>query len=280
LLGQWKTRQVADGDYEIRLSVEDTLGLVGVSRVAVVVDNEPPWASETTPTVVNPASGGDVFTTNNEVHLYFPPRAFAESATVTIAPATDVPDSLPGGAQLVLAGYEIGWGGASLEKRATLEMALAERRTPGLFQAFYLLADGEEWRRIGGTESEDDSRLAAPIEDEGIYAVYADPGGGSEGGLTDLSFTPRVFSPSGSFADDEIRIGFMLGRSGSVTAKVYNRAGRLVKELASGLAANAGVNLLRWDGRDSDGIEVPDGLYLVTVDALGETQTSTLAVVR
>ena len=110
--------------------------------------------------------------------------------------------------------------------------------------------------------------------------MYADPGGGSEGGLTDLSFTPRVFSPSGSFADDEIRIGFMLGRSGSVTAKVYNRAGRLVKELASGLAANAGVNLLRWDGRDSDGIEVPDGLYLVTVDALGETQTSTLAVVR
>jgi len=65
-----------------------------------------------------------------------------------------------------------------------------------------------------------------------------------------------------------------------VTVKVYNRAGRLVGELASRLQMNAGANIVRWDGRDGDDAEVPDGLYLVAIDALGETQVRTLAVVR
>jgi flagellar hook assembly protein FlgD len=77
-----------------------------------------------------------------------------------------------------------------------------------------------------------------------------------------------------------VAISFTLGRAGPVTAKVYNRAGRLVDELVSGLQMNAGANVVRWDGRDVDGAEVPDGLYLVAVEALGERQVQTLAVVR
>ena len=41
-----------------------------------------------------------------------------------------------------------------------------------------------------------------------------------------------------------------------------------------------GANLAHWDGRDREGSIVTDGLYLVTVEALGQTRTSTLAVVR
>jgi hypothetical protein len=36
----------------------------------------------------------------------------------------------------------------------------------------------------------------------------------------------------------------------------------------------------RWNGRDGDGAAVPDGMYLVTVDALARKQVRTLAVVR
>ena len=133
---------------------------------------------------------------------------------------------------------------------------------------------------MGGTVSSDGSSISAAIDEEGTYAIYTDSGVGTGGGLSALSFTPRVFSPSGGFADDEVAIGFTLGRAGPVTVKVYNRAGRLVDELAARLQMNAGANVVRWDGRDGGGAEVPDGLYLVTVDALGETQVQTLAVVR
>ena len=98
--------------------------------------------------------------------------------------------------------------------------------------------------------------------------------------LSAVSVTPRVFSPQGSFASEESGIGFTLGRSGSVTVKIYNRAGRVVREIISGELMGAGANLVRWDGRDRDGRIVVDGLYLVTVEALGEKQVKTVAIVR
>jgi hypothetical protein len=37
---------------------------------------------------------------------------------------------------------------------------------------------------------------------------------------------------------------------------------------------------VRWDGRNRDGALVAPDLYLVTVEALNETRSTTLAVVR
>ena len=55
---------------------------------------------------------------------------------------------------------------------------------------------------------------------------------------------------------------------------------RSVRELVSGADLPAGANLVRWDGRDCHGAVVADDLYLVTIEALGERETRTLAVVR
>jgi flagellar hook assembly protein FlgD len=98
--------------------------------------------------------------------------------------------------------------------------------------------------------------------------------------LSALSLVPRVFSPQGGFAARDVAIGFTLGRAGPATIRVYNRAGRLVRTVIGGLPLEAGANLVRWDGRDEDAAIVPDGIYLVAVEALGETQRRTLAVVR
>ncbi len=285
LLGGWNTTLVSDGDYELRLSVMDTLDLTGTGQVRVDVDNEAPWAWETSPVAVSASTGGDVYTTNREVHLYFPPHAFAGDVTVSVIPADEgsVPDSLPGGADLVLAGYSISWEGTELEKPATLQVTSDEdgaERDRGEVLALYVLAEGDDWERLGGTVSSDECSISAPITCEGTYALFSDLGTGTGAGLSAVSFTPRVFSPSRSFANDEVAVSFTLGRAGFVTARVYNRAGRLVTLLASDERMNAGANLLRWDGQDSGGSTVPDGLYVVTVEALGETQTSTLAVVR
>jgi flagellar hook assembly protein FlgD len=92
--------------------------------------------------------------------------------------------------------------------------------------------------------------------------------------------TPRVFSPRGNFAAGEVTIGFTLGRPASATVRVYDRSGRLVRELANGATYGAGANLVRWDGRDVAGAVAMDGIYLVSIEALGQKETRTLAVVR
>ena len=89
-----------------------------------------------------------------------------------------------------------------------------------------------------------------------------------------------MFSPRGHVANEEAAISFTLGRPGPVTVRIYNRAGRLVREVASGQPMNAGANLVRWDGRDSDANLVQAGVYLVVVEALGKKEVKTLAVAR
>ena len=282
-LGTWDTVPLTDGDYDIRLSVKDTLGLTGIDLVQVVVDNEAPWAWETTPAVVSASAGGDVYTTNREIHLYFSPHAFDEATEVNIDLAS-LQDEPPEDVEALSSGYEISWKRENLKKPATLEMALGDSIAAGdsvEVLALYVLAGGQGWQRLGGTVSLDEHLISAPIDREGTYCLCKDTGGaGPGGGLSSISFAPRVFSPRGSFGNTEVGIFFALGRAGPVTVRVYNRAGYLVDEVAEGKYMNAGANVVRWDGRDSGGGEVPDGLYLVTVEAIGQTQVKTLAVVR
>ena len=98
--------------------------------------------------------------------------------------------------------------------------------------------------------------------------------------MAGLAFTPRVFSPTGGFAGNEVGISFTLGRPAPVTVRVYSRSGRLIREVIADQTMNAGANLVRWDGRDRNGGYAADGMYLVTVEALGRTERKTLAVVK
>ncbi len=278
----WDTESFSDGNYELRLSVADTLGLTGVTLVSVIVDNHAPWANETVPAVVSSANGGDVYTTNGEVHLYFPPRAFAGDTEVNIVALSDslVPDTLADGAVSAFPGYEISWGGVGLRKPATLEMSCADA---GPQLTLYVLGGDSTWLRIGGTVDVSSGVISSPLTGPGRYALFLEPPGAGTpgaGALSALSLTPRVFSPSGEFANDHVAIGFTLGRPAALTVKVYNRAGRLVRELMSGEAMGAGATLVKWNGRDSAGEIVGEGLYLVSVEALGHSEVKTVSIVR
>ncbi len=186
------------------------------------------------------------------------------------------PDTLAGGEIRHSAAWKIHWAGANLAKPGVIEMRPA---APGAGLAIWRDPGSGVWSRLGGT-IEPDGRLTITLPDSGAYAVFA---GGtpptSRGGLSGLALTPRAFSPRGDFASRDVAIGFSLARSGSVTVKLYNRAGRLVRTVARGLGAGPGANLVHWDGRDDDGHVVNPGLYFVTVEALGETRTQTVAVV-
>ena len=277
----WDTSPLADGLYDLRVAVADSLGLVGSAQVAVIVDNHFPFVEETAPAVVTAASGGDLYTTNNELHLYFPPHAFEQDAVVMIEPAAEgsAPDSLPSGEVRVLPAYDVSWGAAALRKSFTLEFSTAGISPAAGTLALYISSNGGPWRRLGGTLEK--GRVSLAVRESGRYALFAEitPTEGPAT-LSALSFTPRVFSVGGAYANDHVAIGFSLGRSAPVTVRIYNRAGRLMREVLSGQVMGAGANLVRWDGRDREGGYATDGLYLVTVEALGETKRSTLAIVK
>jgi hypothetical protein len=285
-LAQWDVSTLEDGEYEMRLEVADTLGLTGTALVEVTVDNESPWAFETSPVLVAPAVGGNVYSGDASARAYFPPHAFRAGAEVTIDAlvAGDL-ETLPEGATRFLTGWAIGWDdreGPRLPKTGVLRMqaALVEPETADS-TALYLFTAGQGWRRLGGTREGDGCVISAPFDEQGSYALLVETGDTSVGGgLSALSMTPRVFSPRGTYADDEVAISFSLGRPSAVTVQVFNRSGRLVREVTSGVTMRSGRNVVRWNGRDREGAVVVDGLYLVTVEALGERATRTLAVVR
>ena len=278
-LAVWDTRGLADGPYEVRLSVDDDLGLVGTALVGVVVDNVAPFFDVTSPALIHAAQGGDVFTTGSEVHAYFPPLGFDRDATVSIDADTSgaAPPTLPDGATLRGPAWRIDWGKARLSHDGVLDLTVPAGVTQPL--AVYYSAGGT-WTRRGGAGTSAGAPITVPLSTAGRFALYA--GGTPLGIITDvpISVIPRAFSPRGSFGSREVAISFTLRLSGSVSVKVYNRAGRLVRVVADGLGMPAGQGVVRWDGRDRDGRIADEGIYLVMVEVPGGHFTKTLAVLK
>jgi hypothetical protein len=176
----WDTASLADGRYEVRLAVADTLGLTDVTHVSVLVDNSPPWAEETSPARVSAREGGHVYSLLGEIHLYFPPRALRDDALVSIEPLDlkEVPKILPSGTTRAGLGFEVSWRGAVLEKPFVLDLSLAEIGDPSN-PRFHFSTDGVEWIPRGRTNDASTNRLALSASDSGRYAVFTGGGGAS-----------------------------------------------------------------------------------------------------
>jgi flagellar hook assembly protein FlgD len=50
------------------------------------------------------------------------------------------------------------------------------------------------------------------------------------------------------------------------TIKIYTVSGKLVRKLCEGCPAQRGNNQFRWDGRDSEGHSVANGVYLYFIE--------------
>lgn len=83
--------------------------------------------------------------------------------------------------------------------------------------------------------------------------------------LAIVATSPNPFAESTA-----IRFAIPASGARSTTVAVYDLAGRLVRELASG-PRSAGSHTVTWDGRDSAGRRVAAGVYLTRVEADGET---------
>jgi len=85
-------------------------------------------------------------------------------------------------------------------------------------------------------------------------------GGEVEGAPERFGILPNYPNPFNS----ETVIPLLLPVTGRVFACVLDSRGRVVATLHDGLLA-AGRHMLRWQGRDASGAEVPSGLYILTV---------------
>ncbi len=65
----------------------------------------------------------------------------------------------------------------------------------------------------------------------------------------------------------------------SVTLRIYDICGRLVRKLDQG-ERQAGSHSIRWDGRNGAGLSVPGGVYLYRLEAGGFTRTRSVVLLR
>lgn len=281
VLATWNTEDFADGPYDLRILVTDSIGLLGRFPIVVRVDNLPPYDAVTAPATVSSAVGGEVFSLHGEVHLYFPPKSFARDVVVDIRPA---PDTLPanqttGGEEAVGRAWVVDWGENEIRKTAALDFTLPDTLTlTGTPAVYRLSADGTTWNRLGGTER--DRALSLPFSAAGTIALFTESEPGFTGApLSKLVLTPRILSRTQGIGKPQVAISFTLSRPGPARVCVFNRAGRLMRTVLNETLP-AGANLVRWGGRGDNGKRVPDDLYLITVEAEGKTLTKTLSVVR
>jgi ligand-binding sensor domain-containing protein len=283
LLGAFDSVLLRDGQYEVRVTMEDTLGLRGRVFSNLVIDNQMPDAAQTAPLVLNGARGGTVYSTRGEVRLDFPPGTADSVVSVDIVvdgPATSSLPPLPGGARS--RPFVLDWSPAALRRTPALRV----RCEPGLAGSGTtprptLHRWAGRWEPVGGTWDPVAESVEVLLQSPGTYVVGNEAAAAPpEGGLGDVTLSPRVFTPRPGGGAGEVAIAFSLGAATEAEIRIHNRAGRLVRLLRPETPLQAGRNLVRWDGRDEQANWAEDGLYLVTVRALGQTRTQALVVAR
>ncbi len=102
------------------------------------------------------------------------------------------------------------------------------------------------------------------------------------------SWTPRaaaavlLFQPAPNPFDHQTRITYEIAsgaEAAPVTLEIHDLTGRLVRSLVQ-RPQSAGFHHVVWDGRDSRGRRVADGIYFCHLRALGETHTRTLTALQ
>jgi hypothetical protein len=95
--------------------------------------------------------------------------------------------------------------------------------------------------------------------------------GASTPGL-EMRGAPNPFTPPSA-------IRYALARAGTVTVRIVDAAGRVVREVLRG-SESAGEQAWIWDGRDTGGRAVPAGVYFCEVRSGSESVSTKMLIVR
>ena len=269
ILGIWTPSELA-GQFRLRLRVEDRAGHRTQDAVRVFLSPS-----------VERTSGGVVQSQDGRAQIVFPSNSLLDRTIVTINPVSDTRSERRnginegGGTSILSLDYEFAPTDLRLHylKPATIEFVVDDSDSAELT---IVRMEGGRWQPVGGTIDRQSGRISSAVLLLGRYAVTTTPREDSEGAIiSGLTCQPRLFSPN---RGETTAISFRLSRRTDVTIKVYNEAGRLRRVLKNSEQLYPGTNVLRWDGRDDDGILVVSNFYIVTVEGEGSLGTKTLVV--
>ncbi len=118
-----------------------------------------------------------------------------------------------------------------------------------------------------GTGSEINAKIWDRRDDPALgwvdFRPFVVPAATSVAASTSLSVASLACVPTGAGAE----IAFSVSRPATITCKVRNMAGRIVKTLRPAAVQSVGSSVILWDGRSDAGCTVPAGQYLVEMAA-------------
>jgi flagellar hook assembly protein FlgD len=90
----------------------------------------------------------------------------------------------------------------------------------------------------------------------------------------------RLHRPAPNPFNPQTTLAFDLGHSANVSLKVYDVAGRLVRELLVNEPFGEGTHQEIWNGRDGAGRTVASGSYIAWMEIGGEVQTQRMVLLK
>lgn len=167
---------------------------------------------------------------------------------------------------------EVNWTGATLAPgTGTVAHLVFRLNAAAASQVVYLDTDGEYGLQLaGGSQG-----IEVPAFTRGSITLHV-PTAVNDPSLPWAfaleSNYPNPFNPS-------TQISFTLDVAGDVQLEVFNTLGRRVTTLVDGFKS-AGQHSVTWDGRDSQGLAVPSGVYLYRLTAGTETALRKMTLLK
>jgi len=139
------------------------------------------------------------------------------------------------------------------------------------------------WVRVGGDVDKTAKRVVAKVGYvHSFYAVLAKSGEERPGVITAVTLRPKVFTPSrsgdGYYGSVRVTIEFRQPVE-RYEVKIFDLKGNLIKRFVrtDGPYTQGEV---AWDGKDTEGYDVKNGVYVYKIYANGETYSGTLVIAR
>ncbi len=114
-----------------------------------------------------------------------------------------------------------------------------------------------------------DGKLVVATHGNGVYETFVE-----DAQRINLELDQPTFAIGPAYPNpfqQQVRVSFSLPSQGEVFVTIFDTMGRHIKNLYNGLLYE-GENAVSWDGTDTRGVAVDDGMYIVRINYEGQIQ--------
>lgn len=270
--------------YTLRLTAEDKFGTKDSAKTDVIVDK---LAAD----ISVGADGGYATSSYGEkrISIFFPPKNFHNNITVAITTMdwsqSDsvvfgvTPTSICIGYQIIVKDGEL----SELTKPGILTIAdpllgIIRGVSPNWAIYYQAIGNKDVWERVLRFPQTPKNEFSAPFYGFGKYVVRDTLLNFSQLSVHEFRCQPRVFSTKDNNMSNNTTITFRWDGKEAVSIKIYNIAGRLIRNLTTNTVFFPGANSISWDGSDDRGDKCVSGIYIVCAQVNGAKKLETIAI--